>query len=244
MVGLTQTKIKNARAEAHLKSLETAITAFLSEPVTIAIKDDVEKGLHIRRFEMKIIPEVIPLLIGEWAYNLRSGLDQLAWQLALLSGRTPSSQTAFPIHKDRMGEKRFLDATRFIPDEAVQVIQLLQPYNRGKDFDRHPLWRVNKICNLDKHTTMAINSTLTTFDYGPGEYVDLFSKVPLDYGVEVIIPLTIKDNIYVDPRTPQLIFGRPIDEPGPAFEFTYVDITEIHHFVRDEVVPRFERFFA
>ena len=50
-----------------------------SDPITITEQDDAEKGVHIRCFEA-IIPQEIPLLAGELAYNLRSGLSQLAWR--------------------------------------------------------------------------------------------------------------------------------------------------------------------
>ena len=114
MAGLANTRIKTLRAKEHMDELYHEICLFLAnEPISITVKDDLEKGLHITRFEVKITPNNIPLLIGEIAYNLRSGLDQLAWQLALLSGRIPRNKTAFPIHRTgRKEANRDLDAPR------------------------------------------------------------------------------------------------------------------------------------
>ena len=126
MAGLTHTRIKTLRAKEHMDELYREICLFLAdEPISITVRDDLEKGMQVARFEVKGCPNNIPLLIGEIAYNLRSGLDQLAWQLALLNGRMPRNKTAFPIHKDRTerGERRFRCATKDIQREAVETIK-------------------------------------------------------------------------------------------------------------------------
>ncbi len=101
MAGLTNTRIKTLRAEEHLKRLQDEIRLFLDEQrITVTKKDDLKEELHIVSFEVDT-PLAIPILVGEFAYNLRSGLDQLAWQLARLGSSDPSRDTTFPIHHDR-----------------------------------------------------------------------------------------------------------------------------------------------
>ena len=249
MAGLTNTRIKTLRAKEHMDELYHEICLFLAnEPISITVKDDLEKGLHITRFEVKITPNNIPLLIGEIAYNLRSGLDQLAWQLALLSGRIPRNKTAFPIHKDRTegSEQRFRCATKDIPREAVETIKTLQPYNRGNGFIKHPLWKLNLICNLDKHATMPVRSTELTVNARilandfPAERVE---RIDLDNGMELRVPIAGKFKVRFEPRPPELIFGRPSNELGAPLCFMYSDITEIYEFVSNRVIPQFQRFF-
>lgn len=245
MTGLTHTRIKTMRAEEHMYELYSEICLFLfRKPITVTKQDDVEKGIHIVRFEVKPIPNSIPLLIGEWAYNLRSGLDQLAWQLALLSGRTPHKSTAFPIHWDRSRETLFRNRTRDIPTEAVTTIESLQPYNRGDGFSRDPLWKLNEICNLDKHATMPVSFTHLAVKAIPGDSRVPVDRVDRDNGAELHVPIADKSDIDFEPSEFDLVFGRPINEPGSIdLRFMYGDITDIHEFVRDSVIPRFERFF-
>ena len=245
MNGLDHTRIKTMRAEEHLKRLQKEVSMFLeSDPITITEQDDAEKGVHIRRFEA-IIPQEIPLLAGELAYNLRSGLSQLAWQLALLSGREPTRDTDFPIHIDRSerSEKRFRRVTRDIPCEAIETIKSLQPYNRGDDFREHPIWGLSMLCNLDKHATLPVNSAEIRVNtrHPPSVRVETLS---VDDCPELhITPLAAKYDVNVEISLPHLIFGRPIDELGPPFEITLFAIEEMCEFVRDEVIPRFEVFF-
>ena len=242
--GLDYTVQKTVRAQRHLETLQGEIRKYIrSEPITRSGKDDIEKGVHILRFELRDFPVKIPLLVGEIAYNLRSGLDHIAWQLSLLSGRTPRN-TAFPAHSNRTrrSECKFRSATQGIPCEAIEIIKSLQPYARGKNFKSHPLWQLNKLCNVDKHVSMAINSTEISIDYGPSDIAARVHFERIYQGVEVVIPLELKDKIYFNPREPKLIFGFPIDKPSTPFEITG-GITGIYEFVRDEVIPQFERFF-
>ena len=247
MVGLTYAVSKVRRAESHLKRLDDEIRMFLDlEPVTCTVEDEPENGICVFRFHVKNVPGEIPLLLGELAYNLRSSLDQLAWQLALLSGHTPLRATAFPIHSDRTkgSEDRFRRVTWDIPCEAIEIIKSLQPYERGNGFDGHPLWRLNELCNIDKHMTIPVNGTIVDFATGPADCCETFSWGRTDDGAIMGIPLEIKDKVYFKPSPPELVFGRPSDEPGTPFEIKQRDIAEIHEFVRDSVIPRFERFFT
>jgi hypothetical protein len=248
MRGIIHSQMKTDRAGEHLQRLQEALASYrASKPYTVTEYDDVKRGLYVFRIMMNRSPNIIPLTIGEFAYNLRSALDQLAWQLALLSGRLPSRDTQFPIHRDRdaKSEDRFRRLTWDMPCEAVKVIQTLQPYQRGAAFGTHPLWQLNQLCNLDKHCTMAINSdSLSIQTTGPP--VDLFRRDLDDgsqVGVELAVPLAAKGKVGVEPELTETIFGRPIDEPGDPFELTEENIAEMHRFVRDELIPAFYPFF-
>lgn len=247
--GLLYPQLKTARARFHLKGLDEHLRRFEADPYSISEHDDYKRGLHVIRIQLKRQEAVIAMLIGEYAYHLRSALDQLVWQLALLSGRNPGGKSAFPIQSSDsdIDRERFMYATWNVPCEAAAIIKTLQPYQRGKAHKTHPLWRLNKLCNLDKHATIGYSETGVRFTYiyfngvpmiQPPFVIDETTGV-----VEILIPIADKENITIKPETPELIFGKPREVLGPVFQLTESDITEIHGFVRYEVLPNFARFF-
>lgn len=239
--------MKVERATAYLKELQDQTRLFRQNPYTVSEKDDTEQGLYRMFVALNAADRRLATVIGEFAYALRSGLDNLAWQLSLLSGKSPSRLTAFPIHssdslKDR---KRFLQATWDIPCEAVEAIKSFQPHLRGKAMKSDPLWRLNKLCNLDKHQTIAYSSTETRIT--PMMYDGVPNPVVIPHeesGItEFVMPLAHKGKVKLKLEPPRQIFGKPIDGPGGEFELSEADIVEIHEYVRDKVLPAFAKFF-
>ena len=45
-----------------------------------------------------------------------------------------------------------------IPPTAQAVIQGLQPYQQGNDFESHPLWALQELSNVDKHRTLLVGT--------------------------------------------------------------------------------------
>jgi hypothetical protein len=244
--GLLYPQMKTERAETHLKQLQEVLAGFLANPYTDTEPDDEKRGLHIVRIALNTAPKTVPTLIGDYAYNLRSALDQLAWQLSLLSGRTPSRSSSFPIHtgdttKDR---ERFMRCTWDIPCEAIEAIKLLQPYQRGKAFKSHPLWQLNKLCNLDKHATIGYSCTEAKFRFHTRGVPEPPVVPDYDTGVtQVLIPLVHQDDVKVELLPPEPVFGKPIEAPGATFELSQEQVAEIHRFIKNEVLDRFDRFF-
>lgn len=245
--GLTYPKVKADRAAIHYNAFSSLITKFATgHPYTITKHDDAKRQLHVITVKLNPAPIDIPILVGEYAYQLRTALDHLAWQLGLLSGRKPSRSSSFPIQsgtgpKDR---ERFTRATWDIPCEAVDVIKSLQPYLRGKDVQLDPLWQLNKLCNLDKHQTVGVSHSQVRMwfsgEAGVAKYTPNYSAAEMAF----LLPLALKDQVETKPLPPLLIFGKPIDAPGADFELTQEQIAEIHRYVTQDVFPRFARFFA
>jgi hypothetical protein len=244
--GLTYPYMKTRRAKEHLDALNAELVRYgAGEYCTVVKQDDVQNARHIIRLEMSPVPEAIPLLIGEFAYCLRSGLDQLAWQLALLNSPQPSRNTAFPVLgiSSRKSRAQFDRSVESMGSVAVMVIEELQPYHRGAAFKDHPLWQLNHLCNLDKHVMMAVNSTSLGLGVVQPESVPPFVPRELHYGIEITIPLSLKDEVEFYPQPPEFIFGEPIDSTGQAFEIRESGLADIYNFVRDHVLPRFACFF-
>lgn len=240
--------MKTSRAGEHLKFVNDEWARFQqSQPYTITEHDDLEKGLHVVRVKLNNTNPDIPIAVGEFAYALRSALDQLVWQLAILSGRQPGNKSAFPIQSSdaAIDRKRFMYAMWNVPCEAAAIIKDLQPYTRGKGFKSHPLWQLNKLCNLDKHATISVSHTLVSLKTS-GPPSDLWQRqhgTPTESYTDVAYAIALKGQVRVEPQPPVLILGKPLESPGPEFTLSIDALAEIHGFVRDNVLPQFERFF-
>lgn len=99
------------------------------------------------------------LLLGECTHNLRSALDNLAFALARLRCDPPErpSKIAFPIFDTkREFEKRGRANVDQLPDQAITLIELIQPFQRNSSADKDSpdldaLVHLQRLNNTDKH---------------------------------------------------------------------------------------------
>jgi hypothetical protein len=244
-VGLTYTQMKLSRAHEHLDQLKREITAFIkSKPYTETRYDCLEKAGHIIRVEQHITPDPIGVLIGEFAYCVRSSLDHLAWQLALLTTDKPSRLTAFPIESvcPSPSNKGFNEKIASMPPQALKVVDDLQPYHSQATLKSHPLWQINRLCNLDKHQVIpisSINFELAIFGVSQARRRDT------NHATEIVVPLSEKEKVEFHVDVTGVVFGDPIDVTDGVsdFEIEADGLDAIYQFVRDDAVPRFEVFF-
>jgi hypothetical protein len=123
------------------------------------------------------IPAGWPLELGDAVHNLRSALDHLVWALILTEGRVqPNKRTQFPVFEDdtadgwtnpRRTAQRTLAAIHPIHGRVIKGIQPYTWKSRGKDPALHPLARLSRLDNDDKHrtiTTLLANPVVTAFD--------------------------------------------------------------------------------
>ena len=93
---------------------------------------------------------------GEIAYNSRSALDHLVWQLVLANIKTPGPWNAFPICQD---EDKYQAATtrrlRGLAKRHQKLIEGFQPYRENGGIGAH-LWMLNSVCNIDKHRHLNV----------------------------------------------------------------------------------------
>lgn len=247
-VGLVYTQMKLGRAYEHLNNLKVEIDRFVQrKPYTITRYDYLPKSWHILCVKQDITPDPVAILVGEFAYAIRSGLDNLAWQLALLTTDKPSRLTAFPIESvcPLPSNKGFKEKIANIPTEALKVIEALQPYTCQPTLKLHPLWRINKLANLDKHQVVPISSI--NFAFGVHEVSMTHGRRDdeINHTTEIAIPLAEKDKVKFDVECTGIEFGDPIDTTDAVSDFTvdWDGLRHIYEFVRYDAVPRFERFF-
>jgi hypothetical protein len=131
-----------------------------------------------------------------------------------------------------------------VPDEAFCEIKAFQPYHQGDAFKSHPLWRLDEMCNLDKHRRIPAHGTavegvisgLTQEDYATGKVI----METTDECHMISMPISMKDKAQFNPTAPvEVTFGG--DQSGIVE--TLHTIVEIYNFVAVDVLPRFDRFF-
>lgn len=167
---LAGVEIKLRRAEVHLAAIRAAMTAFIEVELhnnyTVAMEDD---PTHPRRklLVWKDLPALDPSIgavLGDFAHNARSALDQLLWVLVRLNGGTPDRHTQWPIYRKRTEWRRNITArapdrgpapTQGVSDAAFRLIEGFQPFKLPSDQRKgSPLAHLADVNNIDKHRTL------------------------------------------------------------------------------------------
>jgi hypothetical protein len=233
--------LKTARAKEHIDTLRNELQVLYdSKPYRFAREDDLKDAAHIIRFYVNPIPDKIALILGDIFYNLRASLDQLAWCLARLPSpqRSYPTGTQFPILEQR-DTRRFKSQTRGIAADAVTIIESLQPYNTPHGFKNHVLWKLNKMCNIDKHMRIPIHGHSGQVWRPPSIAASGYGFQGLNNYFEMRIPLARKNEMALDPPiTMKVVFGDHFW--GITCDFS--DIEAIYNFVTNTVIPKFARF--
>ena len=177
---------KHRRAKRHLETLEDLLTAFRdSEPYRITHEFDVEQRALI--ITAKVLQKADTLtwgvMLGDVVHNLRSALDLLIWQLALLSGSKPGNHLQFPIESNGAGywsrRKDGEPSTRELRlkgvDEQLRtVVDEAQPYLARHNADAHSLGLLAYLSNVDKHR--FIHTALSVIDPHAPDPLQLLSN--------------------------------------------------------------------
>lgn len=163
---------KVTQARHHLKTLQLETRAFTeTDPYQFTTEFD-EEGIGHVRFKTggKTIPKRLSLIAGDAVYNLRSALDHLVYQLALLQGGTGETN-GFPIFEEPAKYRHH--ANRLLRDvspdhrariEALQpyhIVFQLNPRRIPKEFETHAwLFTIGRLANLDKHRLLLAGQAI------------------------------------------------------------------------------------
>ncbi len=173
-------EIKLDRASHHLNSLDAKVRKWRQRETHRYVRHlDRESGKEFWYIEFtEPVPVEFRLIIGDCLYNLRSSLDNLAYELAVAHhGSSPlpgglDKRSEFPIFGDRewtVRERR--NKIGCIHPRAQAIIKRLQPHNRGDRFASDPLWKLHELSNMDKHraphVTQVAISTYADFPDAP-----------------------------------------------------------------------------
>jgi hypothetical protein len=260
MHGMVDPYLKIGRALSHLDALDELLKAFTGDKAyTIARYDDLENQRHVLQVKLLDVPDPICLTVGDAFYNMRSCLDQLVWSLAYrVGGILDPNNTQFPVIETDTPklQERFMAQTKGVPDPAIDEILALQPYHRGDAYKAHPLWRLNAMCNLDKHRRIPANGSEAILNFpniargivgvqhvGTHKIIDIPLDLRMDAfddGYVLSVPLANKDKLQLNPSISfKVNFGGNVS----GFSEDRVGIEDIYNFICDIVLPRFLRFF-
>jgi hypothetical protein len=185
---------KADRAKVHLKTLATEIQRLVKPDVhgiRVAERNPKTGKYALRVFTRRepVPPLRWSILIGEFAYNLRSALDHIACQLALGNNwpaaaiPTLLEKTSFPIYLysanrlSKPADKRWSTNKRpmaYMTPYQRALLERFQPYHRRNMKDDapiwataptgrlHPLWLLHELNNADKHRLLQVTAAVAS----------------------------------------------------------------------------------
>lgn len=172
MTALASVDAKIGRGRTELRLLKADIAAFCEEKARLIVREpdpeDEEMERWVYRGDRPQPPIEWSIRAGEFAYNLRSALDHLVWQLVEVNGGKPSNSNAFPIYNpiyedsptDKEIEHRLRRAIgcrlRGVSPCAKHYIKSVQPYKNDHAGIGKGLQLLNDMCNIDKHRHLVV----------------------------------------------------------------------------------------
>jgi hypothetical protein len=232
-------RVKIERAKRNLTDLETEISAHTDRYLSVAIGTRVshQRGSFWQMsteptYRLPVLPWNALSLAGDVIHNLRSALDHLAYQLAVVGthGKEPSRQVEFPIAKDfSTYENSKAKKVEGMRPDAVKFIDDLKPYKGGNDL----LWKIHELDNIDKHRVLFTvdQDYLFYADWmaGPDHTYLMRANKPHFVG---IFDLEVEKDI-------QLEIDEAVNNPKVGQSNALLpSLHQLVHFV-DDLVPRF-----
>jgi hypothetical protein len=154
-------ELKLDRARNHLQALEYESDAWLdSKPYRLTEEPGTRRYEKVLFAELlQPVPSRLAPIIGDCVHNLRSALDNLAYELAIAYTGEPlptniEKSSGFPIlFRDNEGSKKRVNhMIRGMHPEAQAIIRRLQPHRPTDNASpADPLWLLNELSNKDKH---------------------------------------------------------------------------------------------
>lgn len=182
---------------------------------------DPDKWEWIEHFTAPEPPIRWGVLLGDCVHNLRSALDHLVCQVALLDGGTMEDcqRSQFPIASK--SEDQYEDmAHRFLPkcftSKHRAMVKEPQPFHVGERADVNPLSLLADFSNTDKHR--LINPTYGFMDTDAGEFLERMTR---NYEGEGPSPIhswwMVKRGTVLEEGTPwfRIVFDRDLMKEPP-----------------------------
>jgi hypothetical protein len=238
IMDLSDPFLKTSRAKEHLDALRKEMEPFYkSKPCEFQEKVNFKDGLYQVRIQVNDPPPRLSVIVGDVFGCLRASLDHLVWLLVTHHTDSYAEGTQFPILSQNGPDDiaRFKKQIRGVPARAETIIESLQPYHGGNRaaIESNLLWRLNKLCNIDKHRRIPVHGSVVDFmlpDFIPK------SMVTLDDDGVMSFPLHMKDQVKLHPDVAfNVIFG----DSHEKIECDVAGIERIHEFVTNDVLPRF-----
>ena len=123
------------------------------------------------------VPDDVPLVLGDLIHALHSTLDYVVCSLVEKSGRTLATAHAFPIFPTRpLYDAKAPKMLRYVPYEAIKLIESLQPYHEAERAEAHglspkeaaasaermPLMHLYRLSIEEKHRALLLSTAVFT----------------------------------------------------------------------------------
>lgn len=236
--------LKIERARDHLEALDDELNTFYAtNPCEVTSHEFPDDDKYVIRLKLTVAPSHLSVVFADAIYCMRSALDQLAWQLALTGTDTPFRRTEFPVCHELTAENeaRIRNVLQDVPGPAADVIRSLQPYHRGTAYKEDPLWRIDTLCNFDKHRGIPVHSTFVAFQVPA--IVDVEDCKPEQIGEgEFILALPMSVKAQME-RAQNPKAGVAFGSQEEQIMVNPQDAVAMLEYVRDAVIERFGEFF-
>jgi hypothetical protein len=230
-------------ARHHLDLLNDELEKFKqSEPYTIGTYDDIENEEYWMFLETKSEHKEIGLIAGDFVACLRASLDHLATALTMIETGTSNPRASFPVIgvNNSAARQSFTNAVIGIPESAVRVINSFQPYHSGTDYITTKLWKLHRLCNIDKHRRIPVDSLSSNFKiHCPPDVPFRFFIGEGKYGIR--FSRGNADKVYVDCEPESIIM---LGDESDGINVPHTELREIYDYVRKEIMPAFKDFFV
>ncbi len=174
---------KADRAEVQAQAFTDEWRSFReSNPYPSWVEIEKETGWHHIWFDFSTpAPSSIPVIVGEFAHDLRSALDHLAWREAVervgvARAEAVANSIKFPVTK-RSADFESAQALEYVSDEARAIMERHQPYKRRNSNALALLYWFNR---EDKHRTVQTASVSMLPQLGmPPDFLECNLFVPI-----------------------------------------------------------------
>ena len=238
----------------HIRELDAEIQRYVNAKPDVVVR---QQESDLDNFTGKLdtggaLPARLPIIVGDFLQNLRSALDYLVWELVGAANNQPSRENMFPICSTLDAFKAQIKRGRLqgMAPDAIAEIQSLQPYHLGQDFDKSTLFVIDDLCNINKHRRILLTSVhggsvpfdeFQTVDIGGQPMVKIdVSRLNKDAKIG---PFPIVDGTKVQVNSQVVAFIAFDEGAVKNMEMTHL-MMSMMMFIRDEVIPKFERFFV
>jgi hypothetical protein len=228
--------MKAKRAKDHLDAFNGFVDEFLPKSYTVTTKDNVDTGSCVQRTQFHPWPPIIAMELGEFVYCLRSGLEQLAWNLALPDARRDfPKDICFPVVSGTSSEarRRLRKLLALFPGDVAREIDAVQPNKGPEPPENHALWQLQKLSNIDKHCAIPVHSRSKHIFVPPGA---AFNPLPDEDAVEVSLPIANKSYFDFDPKKPVPV---ELGEWETDWFIPRYKLADIHGFITCTIIPAF-----
>ncbi len=248
-------RLKLYRADEHIEQIE-ALTKPLRErreyPVVESMKPKRNAPEWEYRLDLRLIQpsERLPILVGDYLFNVRSALDHLIVAIAPRKYRRKVSfpiLTGDPLARDETGgdyldaeaAARWLSLVACLPDDCIAALKVLQPYEaaatHGHAPENHALALLSAFQNADKHREL-INTVV-----GLGKV-----ELHLDGEITYAVPIFKDGTVIADEgrKMDVKVEGVPVvglKRGADVWSFDLL-IAKLTAFIVDEALPRLEPF--